>query len=151
MLVEIELILQKHNASRAAYHGGDFNGVSCRRIVGNSEDIVQEIKNILLMKKDARCADEMINEKMQQLELTLGLLDAAFYYLNIPHPTAEEKEKASQAISGLSKHWRNIRLSITLKAHVMEQHCVPFNNTIGLGDKEESFIEAGHQIGLKEN
>jgi hypothetical protein len=42
-------------------------------------------------------------------------------------------------------------LSITLKAHVMEQHVVACNNTYGLGDKEESFIVQGHQVGLKEN
>ena len=148
---EIDMILDKYNASRAAYHGGDFNGVSCRRIVGNSDEIVKEIQKILHMKKDETCTDEMIDEKVKQLELTLGLLDAAFYYLNIVHPTADEKEKASQAVSALSRHWRDIGLSITLKAHVMEQHSVPFNNDIGLGDKEESFIEAGHQIGLKEN
>ena len=42
-------------------------------------------------------------------------------------------------------------MSITLKAHVMEQHVVACNNIYGLGDKEESFIEQGHQVGLKEN
>ena len=36
-------------------------------------------------------------------------------------------------------------------SHVMEQHSIPFNNVIGLGDKEEPFIEAGHQIRIKEN
>jgi hypothetical protein len=33
----------------------------------------------------------------------------------------------------------------------MEQHIVPFNNKYGLREKEESFIESGHQIGIKEN
>jgi hypothetical protein len=33
----------------------------------------------------------------------------------------------------------------------MDQHTIPFNNEIGPGDKEESFIEAGRQIGIKEN
>jgi hypothetical protein len=33
----------------------------------------------------------------------------------------------------------------------MEQHIIPFNNKNGVGDKEESFIELGHQIGIKEN
>jgi hypothetical protein len=33
----------------------------------------------------------------------------------------------------------------------MEQHAVEQNNKYGLGDKEESFIEQGHQVGLKEN
>jgi hypothetical protein len=33
----------------------------------------------------------------------------------------------------------------------MEQHIIPFNNKNGVGYKEESFIELGHQIGIKEN
>lgn len=33
----------------------------------------------------------------------------------------------------------------------MEQHVVVYNNQYGLGDKEESFVEQGHQVGLKEN
>jgi hypothetical protein len=40
---------------------------------------------------------------------------------------------------------------MTLKAHVMEQHVCKFNDKFGVGDKEESFIEQGHQIGAKEN
>ncbi len=33
----------------------------------------------------------------------------------------------------------------------MEQHVIVYNNRYGLGDKEETFIEQGHQVGLKEN
>jgi hypothetical protein len=40
---------------------------------------------------------------------------------------------------------------MTLKAHVMEQHVCKFNDKFGVGDKEESFIEQGHQIGAKDN
>jgi hypothetical protein len=42
-------------------------------------------------------------------------------------------------------------LIVTLKAHVMGQHVVPYNNKYGVGDKDESFIEQGHQIGMKGN
>jgi hypothetical protein len=33
----------------------------------------------------------------------------------------------------------------------MEKHVCDFNNELGVGDKEESFIEQGHQVGLKED
>jgi hypothetical protein len=39
IIVEIEQLLEKFDASRAAYHGGNFNGVACRRIVGNANKI----------------------------------------------------------------------------------------------------------------
>jgi hypothetical protein len=34
---------------------------------------------------------------------------------------------------------------------VIKQHVVPYNNKYGVGDKDESFIEQGHQIGMKDN
>jgi hypothetical protein len=43
---------------------------------------------------------------MDNVENTLGLLDAAFAYLNILHPTDKEKEKAQQAVKTLLKYWR---------------------------------------------
>jgi hypothetical protein len=78
---EIEMVLEMDNAFRASYHGGDFKGVSCQRIVGNSDEIVNKIQNILLMKKYETCDNAINLEKMEQLQHTLGLLDAAFFYL----------------------------------------------------------------------
>jgi hypothetical protein len=94
--VEIEMHLEKYNASHAAYHRGDYNGVSCRRIVGNSTEIASGIKTILESKRDERCNQATINKKVNELEHTLGLLDAAFFYLNIPHPSDEEKKKQAK-------------------------------------------------------
>jgi hypothetical protein len=45
-------------------------------------------------------------KKLANVENTLGLLDAAFAYLNILHPTDKEKEKAKQAVKTLLKYWR---------------------------------------------
>ena len=33
----------------------------------------------------------------------------------------------------------------------MEYHVCSFNEKYGIGDKEESFVEQGHQVGAKEN
>jgi flagellar biosynthesis chaperone FliJ len=63
-----------------------------------------------------------------------------------------EKYKASCAANhGGDYNGRKIQLRVTLKAHVIEQHIVPCNNKYRVGDKEESFIELGHQVGLREN
>jgi hypothetical protein len=44
IVAEIELLLDKYKISRAAYHGGDFNGVCCRRLVNNCHVIIEEVK-----------------------------------------------------------------------------------------------------------
>jgi hypothetical protein len=88
---------------------------------------------------------------MQYLEHTLGLLDAVFSYLNIYYPTSDEKMKAREAVEALARHWRINGLNVTLKAHIMEKHVCDFNDKYGIGNKEESFIEQGHQVGIKDN
>jgi hypothetical protein len=146
-MAEEELYLENFKITRALYHGGDYNGVCCRRLVDNSKNISNEVRKILITKKNELCKDMTIDKKMDEVDQLLGLLDAAFAYLNICYPNELEKQKAREAIAALSSYWRKLGLSITLKAQVMEQHACHFNDMFGIGDKEESFIEQGHQIG----
>jgi len=102
-------------------------------------------------KKDDRCEDRLINEKLEKMILISGLLDAAFAHLNISYPNGEEKAQANKAVCALLAYWKKVGLNVTLKAHIMEKHLCWFNNKWGMGDKEESFIEQGHQVGIKDN
>jgi hypothetical protein len=61
------------------------------------------------------------------------------------------RKKAREASQALSRKWREVGLSISLKAHVMELHTCDFNDKFGVGDKEESFIEQGHQTDIKDD
>jgi len=72
-------------------------------------------------------------------------------YLSILQPTEDEKRMAIEAAKALSNNWRKMGLSIRLKVHVMEAHAFDFHDKWNVGDKEESFIEQGHQIGIKDN
>jgi hypothetical protein len=114
--------------------------------VDNSKIIAEEVRAIL---KSNRCDDTTINIKVNELEQLLGLLDAAFAYLYIIYPNTDEKQKAREAVAALIAFWRKADLNITLKAHVLEWHTCEFNDKWGTGDKEESSIEQGHQIGAK--
>ena len=151
ILTEVEQLLESFKISSAAYHGGEFNGVCCRRLVANAKVITDEVRGILFRKKDESCETDEIQSKIDALEALLGLIDAAFAYLNIDHPTEDEKKKARESVDALSHYWRSVGLSVTLKAHVMEKHVSEFNDKWGIGEKEESFIEQGHQIGVRDN
>jgi len=54
---DVELTLAKFLISRASYHGGDFNGVCCQRLVHGAKDIIQEIKPVLAQKKEDSCEE----------------------------------------------------------------------------------------------
>ncbi len=79
------------------------------------------------------------------------MLDAASAYLNLIHPNTNKKQKAREATDTLLATQRKANLSITLKALIMEYHVCDFNKKWGTGDKEESFIEQGHQIRARES
>ena len=151
LIADVELLLYRYHIKREAYHEGDFNGVCCQRLVGNTAAIVNELRTIMKVKKDENCEDSTIDEKLDELEMTSGLLDAAFAHLNISYPNEDEKYKARQATLALADLWRKVGLNVTLKAHIMEKHVCAFNDKWGIGDKEESFIEQGHQVGIKDN
>jgi len=46
VVAEIELVLDQYRISRGSYHGGDFNGVCCRRLAGNAKPITEEVRKI---------------------------------------------------------------------------------------------------------
>jgi len=151
LIADIELLLEKYSIQREAYHGRDFNGVCCQRQVGNTPNLFNELRALIRTKKDDRCEDRLINKKVEKMELISGLLDAAFAHLNISYPNGKEKVKPNKASCVLLAHWKKVGLIVILKAHVMEKHVCPSNNKWGIGDKEESFIEQGHQVGIKDN
>jgi hypothetical protein len=67
IIAELELYMESIKISRAAYHGGDFNGVCCRRIVRNCKPIADNIRTILIAKKDERRDDTTIDKKSMML------------------------------------------------------------------------------------
>ncbi len=89
--VDIEVTLAKFLISRASYHGGDFNGVCCRRLVQNADEVISEIKPVVLSKREKICEELTVCKKLDILQNALGLLDAVFAHLNKINPTPEEK------------------------------------------------------------
>jgi hypothetical protein len=111
LITDIELLLTKFAVEREVYHGGNFNGVCCRRIVGNAAPIVKELRAMIKMKKGSSCDDTVI-DKLDEFEHTLGLLDAAYAYLNVPFPSDDDKKRQPQL--PLNYQSNGGRLGITL-------------------------------------
>jgi hypothetical protein len=53
-----------------------------------------------------------------------------------------------QAIAGTMKLWHELKILITTKAHILENHVYNQIVAFGLGDKGEYFIKRGHQEGV---
>jgi hypothetical protein len=102
IVAEIELHLENYKISRASYCGGDYNGVCCRRLVEHVKPISEEVRTVLITKKDERHGKIIIHNKVDDLEQMLGLLEAFFTYLNIFYPNEEEQQNTMEAAAALS-------------------------------------------------
>jgi hypothetical protein len=62
IISQFEKVLGKYNTKREACHGGDFNGVFCRKVVANIVEIMLECHAIIMQEKDASCSDDEANK-----------------------------------------------------------------------------------------
>ncbi len=143
--------LERYGVARSSYHGGDFNGVCARLLLSNCGPIMADIVvEIISGRKETQSlTDEMVRAKIGQYTRLLGCLDATVAGIRLIDPTQTELTHIKQAIAGTMKLWRELAISVTTKAHILESHVY---NQIGafrgLGDKAEDFIERGHQEGV---
>jgi hypothetical protein len=148
--VEIDcFIAMRYNIKRAAYHGGDFNGVCCHLLVANAREIMNDIQRIVLEKMIVSCQPANVCKKMDQVMRLLGLIDATISGMKTIAPTDDERNKLDKSISHLMRCWRDCGLSVTYKAHVTEHHVRDKNDEFGIAEKDESFIEKAHQKGAR--
>jgi len=66
------------------------------------EAITNNIQKIIKAKNDESCDETTINKKINEFQQLLGLLDAAFAYLNIYYLDDIEKQPAKEAVNALS-------------------------------------------------
>ena len=96
------------------------------------------------------CTFEELTSCFEQYHNLLRTLDHTFSLLRIPGPSKEEIDDIQDSLIVLEKLWRQIKISITPKAHVMFVHTldqvIEFDS---IADKVEDYVEKAHQIGKK--
>ena len=147
-----ECILKSHNIKVEAYHGGDFNGVSCRKILDNIDKIMQEIKDVVRngRKKPSNVSDEEVLTKLEKYECLMKMLDSTLSQMMIVNPTQSEVTEFENRKVKTMRLWRELNISVTTKAHLIECHAQHQLKTFkGIMDKAEHHVEREHQVGSR--
>jgi len=97
-------------------------------VAASASEIAEELKHVLYDKMKDDCMKEMINNTVDDAAATFGLIDAAMSSLLVIYPSDQENMKVRSFVSALMGQWRQMGLSSTLKAHVMEHHICNFND-----------------------
>ena len=140
-----------------AFHGGEMNRVCCKRLLQNIPDILDIIKD-LASKRLQHQIDANVNRAtlielttcFQQFKNLFRTLNHTFSLLQIPGPNEDEINDIQNSLKVLEKLWKEIKINITPKAHVMFVHtlqqAIEFDR---IADKVEDYVEKAHQIGKK--
>ena len=143
-----------------AYHGGDMNGVHCRKLISNIELIMEKVKVIAMKRLDERIINhkkqmngderDILTNVIDNYTNLFHVMDIVFSSLRILDPTAIEIEETKKANFVLENIWRNLNLSITPKAHILFVHAIDQFETLGgIAELVEDFIEKSHQEGKR--
>ena len=149
----VENIFKFYKIVRAAYHGGDFNGVNIITLMQKSEQIMTEIQQFMIEHKRGHTTEEEIVTLCAEVRKALVLWDDVFSKAN--------KEYESTTVDWVTKHcddtqksielamfqMRSMGFSITPKMHGLECHLVHLMRTIpgGIHQMIEHWVEQYHQ------
>jgi hypothetical protein len=153
--------LKPNGVDRAAHHGGDLTGPSVRNLMSKADAIFGGIKEFLLAEAVnsetlGAQAEEIINRcdcTATCLILFDGLISQIYktseqVEADLEGTLAQTRDFSKKALSS----WRSLGLSVTLKAHVCEDHiCKQMQDLKGIGDYNEEFVERLHQEGVRTN
>ena len=144
---KINTILNNYKIFREVYHGGDFNGVNGRKIMKHATEIMAEIAELL--KSSKREDSELSDEATEKHYTDCGFLLTRFdnYFRILRTGTNTDKARAEQARDLALSKLREMGLSVTPKAHLLERHAVEQMCAIvgGLQHLLEDWVEKFHQ------
>ena len=150
-----EILRRRAHITPQAFHGGQLNGVDCRRLLNQLEGIIEEIKevaeerlsnNIDKFPNDVEISMSELRNKLDSYSNLFSVMDVVFSLLRTPAPTEEEVKEAEEAIFVLQTMWKALDISETVKAHILFVHTIEqFQRVGGIADRVEDFIEKYHQ------
>ena len=145
-------ILEQSNIKKQHIHGGSMNRVCCRRLLDNTDEIFDKIRNVISDKINNQNKSSQVIHKItlmiQKFQDLFELVDLVFYRLRILDPTPEEMKETKKAIGILSILWKEIELKKGPKLHILFDHAmVQVMLFKGIADLVEDFVEKFHQVG----
>jgi hypothetical protein len=133
--------------TRPPYHGGDFVGTTCRLILKEAADLFDRISALLLAldEQASGVTDEEIGQFTAVMTRLLQHGDAIFATARKGERqlTAEERVDCASHIKRFCRLWRLIRLPVTVKLHLIEDHLMDY---LGNGERLEDAMEQHHQV-----
>ena len=128
-----------------------LNGVNCRILMDKSDEIINKIRDIFIEMNKGTESEENINIYCDKHKQILTEINNAYRCMRTLKITDDLISKTKDHICKTILMWRELKIPVTLSAHLFEDHIVyQMENIIGgLADKSEDHIERDHQDGKR--
>jgi len=140
---------------RSAYHGGDFEGNHCRKLMRQADSVMDSIQELLLGMPEADravgCDDDEVQKHCGAFKRLFQHMDGAIHCCNQPFGTLTNSDMADVRvlIDKLDCLWREMFETVPPKAHAWQHLVDDLERFRGLKHHQESKTEVSHQIGRR--
>ncbi len=150
--------LKPRGIEPADYHGSKMIGPACKAYMQNLEEIYNEIEDYVMQRVEDQKMDP---DHAQQVCFRLGIykaclqnFDGLFSVLRSRsttfHSIEQRVDKVKRFLDAALKCWRQLKMTITPKLHLLEDHITDFVRDLEqIKDYHEEFVEQVHQTDLK--
>jgi tetratricopeptide (TPR) repeat protein len=155
-----ETIYRKNGMKHEHYHGGQFNGVSCRQQMSTAVQFCEDWQELTLYvwsQDQTNISEAEILQRMEKYKNLLGKLDVVYSTVRGVDgllPTEAEVVRLAKVVLDAKTLWLDCGFNIkgNPKCHlIFDGHLVhQFRKYGGLADKNEDVIEFDHQIWKRE-
>ncbi len=157
--------LEAYGVGRGAHHGGDLTGPSVKALMANAGEIFDGLESYLTFVMDMQelpdALQEQVTARTRVYKNCLQNFDGVFSLIrskpdsnscNVEYSLDNRKQKVKSFLVAALKCWRALKMSVTPKLHLLEDHLVDAMDMYGhLDNYDEEFVERAHQKGLKYN
>jgi len=150
-----ELLQELCNIVRSAYHGGDFEGNHCRKLIRQADQVMDSIQQLLLdippEDRSDGCDDAEIQRYCAAYKRLFKYFDALVHYCHQPFGTLTDANMTElrRLVGMLDRLWRRIMETVPPKAHAWWHLLEDLERLRGLKHHSESKIEKAHQDGRR--
>ena len=152
-----DALAQLHHVLRSSYHGGDFEGNFCRKLMANADEVLDEIENLYLrVPRESRakgCTDDEIKKYCAAFKRLLQYFNLLSHYCYQPYGSMNDADivKACDCIDKMDHLWRKLSHNVPPMVHAWQHLKQDLRRLRGMKYHQESPVERAHQIGERSN
>jgi hypothetical protein len=140
---------------RSSYHGGDYEGNHCRKLIRMADEAMDAIEGLLLavplQQRAEGCTNEEVKRYCQAFKRLFQYFDLLSSYCYQPYMSITNSEMEDIKRLGLymDNLWRKLSKNVPPKVHVWQHLIEDLDRLRGLKSHQESKLETAHQDGVK--